>query len=257
MRISGNRAVQGQILSCRCSFLGHAEQPTPSHRREHVSAAAQVNAVIVASAVGKVDDLHFLHWQRNGGVEISNHFKYIANEFPLTLLSIGIGLGDRGLLMEDLCCNVEGAPYKDIVLEQTTRRTTMLEMRPYAIEIEQGRREWRTLLATIEKRLILGSKRQGMLAVDLSDYLFIRSTGHIGSLMELIRRGCAKAIRTGTESLNQKLFDSIKIDSAAEAINAFERASGTLPGAREVAVAFADLVGFTLLVNSYRRKNLD
>ena len=93
--------------------------------------------------------------------------------------------------------------------------------------------------------------------VDLSDYLFIRSTGHIGSLMELIRRGCAKAIRTGTESLNQKLFDSIKIDSAAEAINAFERASGTLPGAREVAVAFADLVGFTLLVNSYRRKNLD
>ena len=56
MRISGNRAVQEQVLSCRCSFLGHAEQPTPSHRREHVSAAsAQVNGVIVASAVGKVD----------------------------------------------------------------------------------------------------------------------------------------------------------------------------------------------------------
>ena len=54
MRISGNRAVQGQILSCRCSFLGHAEQPTPSHRREHVSAAsAQVNGLIVPS-VGKV-----------------------------------------------------------------------------------------------------------------------------------------------------------------------------------------------------------
>jgi len=32
-----------------------------------------------------------------------------------------------------------------------------------------------------------------------------------------------------------------------EAINAFERAAGTLPGAREVAVAFADLVGFTRL----------
>jgi len=55
-----------------------------------------------------------------------------------------------------------------------------------------------------------------MLADEMSDYLFIRSTGHIGSLMELIRRGCAKAIRTGTETLNQKLFDTIKIDSAAE-----------------------------------------
>lgn len=32
-----------------------------------------------------------------------------------------------------------------------------------------------------------------------------------------------------------------------EAINAFERATGTLPGARQVAVAFADLVGFTRL----------
>lgn len=32
-----------------------------------------------------------------------------------------------------------------------------------------------------------------------------------------------------------------------EAINAYERAAGTLPGARDVAVAFADLVGFTRL----------
>jgi adenylate cyclase len=32
-----------------------------------------------------------------------------------------------------------------------------------------------------------------------------------------------------------------------EAINVFERAAGTLPGARDVAVAFADLVGFTRL----------
>ena len=55
-----------------------------------------------------------------------------------------------------------------------------------------------------------------MLADDLSDYLFMRSTGHIGSLMELIRRGCVKAIRTGAETLNGKVLDSIKIDGAAE-----------------------------------------
>ena len=120
--------------------------------------------MIVASVVGKVDDLHFLHWQHNGGVEISNHFKYIANDFPLTLLSIGIGLGERGVLME-------GTSYDDAVLAQTTRRTTMLEMRPYTISTERGRRQWRQLLTTIEQRLILGSKRQGMLADDLSDYL--------------------------------------------------------------------------------------
>ena len=36
-------------------------------------------------------------------------------------------------------------------------------------------------------------------------------------------------------------------DLEAEATNATERATGTLPGAREVAAAFADLVGFTQL----------
>ena len=162
-----------------------------------------------------IDDLHFLHWQRNGGVEISNHFKYIANEFPVTLLSLGIGLGERGLLMEDLCCDAARAGYKDLVLEQTTRRTTTLEMEPFRLKTERDRRQWRNLLLTIEERLVLGAKAPGMLA-DLSDYLFVRSTGHIGSLMELIRRGCAKAIRSGSETLSEKIFDSIKIDSAAE-----------------------------------------
>lgn len=162
-----------------------------------------------------IDDLHFLHWQRNGGVEISNHFKYIANEFPLTLLSIGIGLGERGLLVEDVCCNVNGAGYKDLVLEQTTRRTTTLEMQPFRLKTGRDRRQWRNLLLTIEERIVLGAKTPGML-VDLSDYLFVRSTGHIGSLMELIRRGCAKAIRSGSEALSENIFDSIKIDSSAE-----------------------------------------
>ena len=55
-----------------------------------------------------------------------------------------------------------------------------------------------------------------MLAEDLSDYLYVRTTGHIGSLMELIRRGCTRAIRTGVETLNRKLLETVKIDSAAE-----------------------------------------
>jgi len=163
-----------------------------------------------------IDDLHFLHWQRGGGVEISNHFKYIANEFPVTLLFIGIGLGERGVLMEDLCSTIEGAGYSDIVLEQTARRTTMLEMRPYGLQNDKERRQWNALLATVEERLVLGSKRPGILVEDLSDYLYERSTGHIGSLMELIRRGCARAVRTGTETLTRTVFDSFKIDSAAE-----------------------------------------
>lgn len=156
-----------------------------------------------------VDDMHFLRWRLSSGVEISNHLKYIANEFPVTLLLIGVGLQAGGLLSE-------GRSYSDAVLAQTGRRTTVLDMRPFLVTSEEGRREWRQLLLAIEERLVLADTTPGMLAEHLSDYLYTRSTGHIGSLMTLINRGCQRAVRTGTERLTASLLDNVKNDAAAE-----------------------------------------
>jgi hypothetical protein len=52
--------------------------------------------------------------------------------------------------------------------------------------------------------------------VDLSRYLFARTTGNIGSLMDLIRRGSSRAIRNGRELLDRELLDDIRIDEGAE-----------------------------------------
>ena len=156
-----------------------------------------------------VDDMHFLRWRVSSGVEISNHLKYIANEFPVTLLLIGVGLEVGGLLSE-------GRAYSDAVLAQTGRRTTLLDMAPFVVTTEKGRREWRQLLLAIEERLVLADTTPGMLGDDLSDYLYARSTGHIGSLMTLINRGCQRAVRTGTERLTASLLDGVKNDAAAE-----------------------------------------
>ncbi|WP_202919359.1 TniB family NTP-binding protein [Saccharothrix deserti] len=162
-----------------------------------------------AARVLIVDELHFLRWRAKSGVEISNHFKYIANEFPVTLVFIGVGLAERGLFSE-------GDSYTNAVLAQTGRRTTRLDMRPFTIDADKGRREWRQMLLAIEQRLVLAEKVPGMLADELSDYLFARSTGHIGSLMTLINRGCQRAVRTRTEYLSQDLLDKVKNDDAAE-----------------------------------------
>lgn len=156
-----------------------------------------------------IDDLHFLRWGRTNGIEVSNHFKYIANEFPVTLLMVGVGLEDRGLFSE-------GASYENAVLAQTGRRTTRLGMEPFDIKTEKGRCDWRDTLLAIEERVILANKYPGMIADDLSDYLFARSTGHIGSLMTLINRGCQRAVRTGVERLDTKLLDQVKNDAASE-----------------------------------------
>ena len=64
--------------------------------------------------------------------------------------------------------------------------------------------------------MVLADSHTGMIADDLSDYLFARSTGHIGSLMTLINRGCQRAVRTGAEKLTTELLDRVKNDAAAE-----------------------------------------
>lgn len=156
-----------------------------------------------------VDDLHFLRWRNTAGVEISNHFKYIANEFPVTLIFVGVGLAARGLFSE-------GHSYEDAVIAQTGRRTTKRDVQPFVINTDEGRREWRQPLLALEKRIVLVDKQPGMLADDLSDYLFARSTGHIGSLMTLINRGSQRAVRTGAENLSRELLDLVKNDAASE-----------------------------------------
>lgn len=64
--------------------------------------------------------------------------------------------------------------------------------------------------------MVLAEKYPGMIADDLSDYLYARCTGQIGSLMTLINRGCQRAVRTGYERLDEELLDRVKIDEASE-----------------------------------------
>lgn len=156
-----------------------------------------------------IDDLHFLQWRNSSGIAVSNHFKYIANEFPVTMIFIGVGLAARGLFSE-------GSSYEDAVLAQTGRRTTCLDLDPFTVKTEQGRRQWRQLLLAIEQRIVLADKQPGMLAEHLCDYLYARSTGHIGSLMTLINRGCLRAARSGQENITRELLDRVKIDTASE-----------------------------------------
>ncbi|ETB35403.1 ATPase AAA [Mycobacterium avium subsp. hominissuis 10-5606] len=157
-----------------------------------------------------IDDLHFLRWPSANGMEVSNHFKFIANTFPVTLVFIGVGLVRSGLLDEGRRLA------NDDVLAQTRRRTTVLGLDDFNLATREGRLAWRQLLLSVERRIVLANAGRGMVADVLRDYLYGRSGGHIGSLMTLINRGCAMAIRTGTEALTGELLDNVKLDAAAE-----------------------------------------
>lgn len=71
---------------------------------------------------------------------------------------------------------------------------------------------------------MLASAWRGMVAADLAEYLFTRSSGHFASLMSLISRSCYRAVRTGAESLTTGLLDAVRIDQAAEDARARLRA---------------------------------
>ena len=72
-------------------------------------------------------------------------------------------------------------------------------------------------MQTLEAGPTLGLRLQpGDVADRLFDYLYARSTGHIGSLMTLVTRGAHHAVRRDVETLTVELLDGITIDDAAE-----------------------------------------
>jgi AAA domain-containing protein len=188
-----------------CRFYGLPERGNAdllAHRAAECVVNCKTRLVIV-------DDVHFLDISRRDGREVANHFKWLANVFPVTFLFVGVGLRARGLLDEGLT----GA---DAAFSQTARRWNVLSVEPFEIRTTAGQRTWRQLLLGIERGLVLAGAWRGMIARDLAEYLFARSSGHFASLMSLISRGCYRAIRTGAESLTAGLLDEVRIDQAAE-----------------------------------------
>jgi hypothetical protein len=190
-----------------CRFYGH-----PGAERGNALQLANRAADCVLSCVTRVivvDDVHFLDMRRQDGRDVANHFKWLANQFPVTFVFVGVGLRQRGLLSE-------GLSPSDAVFAQTARRWTPLAVAPFEIATEEGRHTWRRLLLKIERMIVLANKHHGMVADDLAGYLYVRSTGHFASLMTLLTRGCRRAIKTGEERLTKELLDGVKNDEAAE-----------------------------------------
>ncbi len=192
-------------------FYGHPSAAGRYHRATTAQLASQALDCIVScrTRLVVVDDVHFLDVRSRDGLEVSNHLKWLANEFPVTFLFVGVSLRERGLMSE-------GMTAADQAMAQTARRWTRLTLTPFHVTDEISRAQWRALLLGIEKNLVLAELRPGDLADELSGYLFARTTGHIGSLMTLINRAAGRAIRRGEEKLTRELLDTVKIDEGAE-----------------------------------------
>ena len=122
------------LNSMLCRFYAH-----PGAERGNASQLANRAADCVITCKTRlivVDDVHFLDLSRRDGREVANHFKWLANQFPVTFLFVGVGLHQRRLLDEGLTAS-------DRQFAQTARRWTRLTLSPFEVETEDGRRTWR------------------------------------------------------------------------------------------------------------------
>jgi hypothetical protein len=186
-----------------CEFYGH---PAAARASAAQLAGCALDCVLACeSAVGIIDDVHFIDQRRRDGAAVNNHLKWLANELPVTFIYAGVGLAERGFFDEGLL-----GP--SAALAQTARRWTRLEVGPFTRRQRAG---WLALAKAVEQRLVLARARPGQL-VEQADYLFARTGGHIGSFITLIARGCYYAIATGREALTRQVLDAVRIDEAAE-----------------------------------------
>jgi hypothetical protein len=204
LALSGNTQVKG-LNEAICRFYG-----LPTNGTTDRLAGRAVDAVLsMHTTIMVIDDIHFLDARRRDSRLMSNHLKFLSNAFPVTLIYVGVGVAARGILNEGLSA-------AETLYAQIGRRTTALGLPPFLVDTDDGRRQWRRLLLTIERKLVLADAHRGMLADDLSDYLYVRSTGHFASLMTLIARGCRRAIAAGAERLSVEIIDKVNNDAAAE-----------------------------------------
>lgn len=203
--LMGNTTPKSLILQM-LEFYGH---PKRSGTTLEVTSVALDCALRCETQLIIIDDIHFLNLKRRDGREVSNTLKSLANDFPSTFIFVGVGVEAAGLFEE-------GLDPRDSIPAQLGRRWTRLEMPAFYIYTEQQRKEWRITLKEIERGVVLLHAHPGMIADDLSDYFFARTSGYIGSMMELARIGAYKAIKSGVERITRELLDTVQISRAAE-----------------------------------------
>ncbi|MES9588772.1 ATP-binding protein [Streptomyces sp. NPDC094045] len=159
--------------------------------------AAHVNVDLVL-----VDELHNLNLATRTGAEASDQLKYFAERLPATFAYAGIDVEDQGLF-----AGTRG--------RQIAGRFTVIPAVPFSYAPGTDRDTWKSLVSTLESLLRL-HRHQAETLTTLSEYLYHRSGGMIGSLSQLIRGAAVLAIEDGSENITADLLETVPVDYAAE-----------------------------------------
>jgi Bacterial TniB protein len=149
-----------------------------------------------------VDEIHNISLATRAGAEVSDTLKYFAERLPATFVYAGLDVDETGLFVGTRGRQIAG-------------RFTLIPARPFDYGTAEQRSTWQSLVAAMEASLRLHRHQPGTLT-KMSEYLFGRTGGMIGSLSQLVRGAAILAIQDGTEQITRALLDLVPVDHAAQ-----------------------------------------
>ena len=152
-----------------------------------------------------VDELQNLVGRSVGLGESVDVLKNLHNEVPATFVYAGFGLTNGELL--------SGAKG-----QQLRGRFSIFDMERLNLADAADRKTWTGLIAAFEKKLPLRHQEIGSLKL-LRDYLYLRTSGSIGSLAKLLTGATIELITKAKyteECLTEAVMNTVKLDQFAE-----------------------------------------
>lgn len=95
-------------------------------------------------------------------------------------------------------------------MAQTARRWSTIGVEPFHLASDTDRAHWHPLLSSIEAQLVLTRAAPGMLTGQ-GDYLYARTDGYIGSLVNLIVVGSYEAMANRYGTTTGVILTAIRI----------------------------------------------
>ncbi|WP_414119771.1 TniB family NTP-binding protein [Corynebacterium nuruki] len=150
-----------------------------------------------------VDEVHNLRTNRAAGADAASTLKALTERLDAAIIYCGIDL-----LNSDLLAGEMG--------RQIRARTKVYDIRTYSYGGAADRELWAELVAGMEALLPLAEHVPGTLDTpEMSDYLWNRTGGSIGSLRNLLGDAAIEAIFDSTEKITRPGLDAVILDQEA------------------------------------------
>lgn len=150
-----------------------------------------------------VDEVHNLKTNKSAGADAASTLKSFTERLDAAVIFCGIDLLDTDLLAGEMG-------------RQIRARTKVYDIRTYSYGSAAARESWVELVAGMEALLPLAAHPVGSLTTpEMSDYLWNRTGGSIGSLCNLLGDAAINAIFTGTELVDWAGLDEVLLDQEA------------------------------------------